>query len=123
MNIALWVAAGLLAAGFLFSGLLKILTPREKLAQRMAWASDFSQGQIRGIGAVELLGAIGVIVPGITKIAPILVPIAATGLALVMIGASVTHIRRKEYSELASNVVLFALAVFVAWGRFGPYPL
>ena len=123
MNIALWVAAGLLAAAFVAAGLMKITTPREKLVQRMAWAGDFSQAQIRGIGTLEILGAIGVIVPGITKIVPILVPIAATGLALVMIGASIAHIRRKEYSELASNVVLFALAVFVAWGRFGPYPL
>jgi len=123
MNIALWIAAGLLAAAFLVAGLLKLVTPHAKLEQRMGWVSDFTQNQVRGIGTLEVLGAIGVIVPGITKIAPVLVPIAATGLALLMIGASLTHIRRKEYNQLATNVVLFALAVFVAWGRFGPYPL
>jgi len=123
MNVGLWIAAGLLAAAFLAAGMLKIATPREKLAQRMGWVSDFSQNQVRGIGTLEVLGAIGVIVPGVTKIVPVLVPIAATGLALLMLGAGITHIRRKEYSQLASNVVLLALAVFVAWGRFGPYPL
>jgi hypothetical protein len=89
----------------------------------MGWVSDFSQTQVRGIGTLEVLGAIGVILPGIRKFAPVLVPMAATGLALLMIGAGITHIRRKEYNELGSNVVLFALAVFVAWGRFSPYPL
>jgi uncharacterized membrane protein YphA (DoxX/SURF4 family) len=116
-------AAGPLAVVFAIVGLLKITTPREKLLQRMGWVSGFSQTQVRGIGTLEVLGAVGVILPGITKIVPVLVPIAATGLALLMIGASITHIRRKEYNELGSNVVLFALAVFVAWGRFGPYPL
>jgi uncharacterized membrane protein len=123
MNIALWIVAGLLAVTFVMVGLLKITTPREKLLQRMGWVSDFSQTQVRGIGTLEVLGAIGVILPGIRKFAPVLVPMAATGLALLMIGAGITHIRRKEYNELGSNVVLFALAVFVAWGRFGPYPL
>jgi hypothetical protein len=82
---------------------------------------DFSATTVRVIGVVELLGAIGLILPAATGIAPVLTPIAATGLALTMVLAAATHIRRKEPSGVAFNAVLFALAVFVAWGRFGPY--
>jgi hypothetical protein len=122
MNIALWIAAGVLAAAFLAVGGLKVSTPRAKLQERMAWVEDFTDGQVKAIGAIELLGAIGVVVPGILKIAPILVPLAATGLAITMLLAFVMHARRGEAKEsLGTNLVLFALALFVAWGRFGPY--
>ena len=122
MNIALWIAAGILAVAFLAAGGLKVSTPRAKLQERMAWVEDFTDGQVKAIGAVELLGAIGVVVPGILKIVPILVPLAATGLAITMVLAFVMHARRGEAKEsLGANLVLLALALFVAWGRFGPY--
>ena len=122
MNIALWIAAGVLAVAFLAVGGLKVSTPRAKLRERMAWVEDFTDGQVKAIGAIELLGAIGVVVPGILKIAPILVPLAATGLVITMLLAFVMHARRGEAKEsLGTNLVLFALALFVAWGRFGPY--
>lgn len=124
MNIALWVVAGLLAAAFLAAGLMKITTPKAKLVERLPWAADYSDGAVKGIGIVEVLGAIGLILPGITEIAPILVPIAAVGLAIVMVLAAVMHLRRGDgVAAVVPNIVLFALAVFVAWGRFGPYPL
>ena len=123
MNIALWIVAGLLAIAFLGAGVMKLTQPKEKLQTNMGWVADFSVLQVKGIGALELLGAIGLIVPGVTGIAPILVPIAALGLAVIMIGAAVTHIRRSETPMASVNLVLFAGAVFVAWGRFGPYPL
>ena len=75
------------------------------------------------INALAVLGAIGLVVPAAVHVAPILVPLAAVGLALVMIGAGVVHARRKETPMVAMNAVLLVLAVFVAWGRFGPYPL
>jgi uncharacterized membrane protein YphA (DoxX/SURF4 family) len=122
MNIALWVAAGMLAMAFLAAGSIKLSRPREKLKERMAWVEDFSDAQVRTIGGLEVLGAIGVVVPGILKVVPILVPLAATGLALTMIGAIVVHARRGEIKDsLVANLVLLVLAVFVAWGRFGPY--
>lgn len=121
MNIALWTAAALLAVAFLAAGLTKLTQSKEKLAARMPWVEDFGPGAVKAIGAVEVLGAIGVVLPGITKIAPMLVPLAATGLALVMVGAIVVHLRRGEKQALGANVVLLALAVFVAWGRFGAY--
>ena len=122
MNIALWIAAGVLALAFLAAGALKLSQPREKLTERMGWVEDFSDAQVRAIGGLEVLGAIGVIVPGILKIVPVLVPLAATGLAITMVGAIVVHARRGEVKDsLVANLVLLALAVFVAWGRFGPY--
>jgi uncharacterized membrane protein len=121
MNVFLWIVQAVLAAAFLTAGVQKATQPKEKLQPRLPWVEDFSPGTVRFIGIVELLGALGLILPAATGIAPILTPIAATGLALVMVLAAATHIRRKEPSGVAVNAVLFALAVFVAWGRFGPY--
>ena len=121
MNVALWIAASVLALAFAAAGLMKLTRPKEALAGSQPWTEDFSAGTIKLIGALEVLGAIGLILPGITGIAPILVPLAATGLAIIMVLAAITHIRRHEASNVIANVVLLALAVFVAWGRFGPY--
>ena len=121
MNIALWIVAGLLAVLFLFAGLMKARTPKDQLAAKMPWVEDFSAGTIRFIGIVEALGAIGLIVPPLVGIAPILAPLAATGLAITMVLAIVVHARRKESQPIVMNLILMAAAIFVAWGRFGPY--
>ncbi|MGP3960206.1 DoxX family protein [Nonomuraea sp. 3N208] len=122
MNVVLWIGAGLLALAFLAAGLMKISQPKQKLAASgMAWTEDFSPGAVKAIGTLELLAAIGLILPAAFGIVPVLTPLAATGLVLVMIGAAVTHARRKEPQMIVANVVLLALAAFVAWGRFGPY--
>ncbi|HML50566.1 MAG TPA: DoxX family protein [Propionicimonas sp.] len=119
MSIALWIVAGLLGLAFIAAGLMKLTQPTEKLAERgLAWTEDFSPSQVKGIGAVELLGGLGVILPGLTGIAPILVPTAATGLVAVMIGAIAVHIRRKETAAIALPTVLLLLAAFLAVGRF-----
>ena len=114
MNVALWIAAGVLAAAFLAAGLTKLTRDRAALVERMAWVEDFSAGQVRAIGAVEVLGAVGLVLPALVGPWPWLVPWAATGLALVMVGAAVTHLRRGEAPQVAVNAVLLALAVFVA---------
>jgi uncharacterized membrane protein YphA (DoxX/SURF4 family) len=122
MNQALWIIAIVLAVAFAGSGLMKLVVPKDKLVTAgQGWAQDYSQTNIRLIGLVELLGAVGLVVPAAVHIAPILVPLAAVGLALVMVGAIVVHARRTEPMNIAVNVVLIALAVIVAWGRFGPY--
>ena len=77
---------------------------------------------MKAIGALELLAAIGLVLPAVTGIAPVLVPLAGVGLGLLMIGAAVVHVRRGEVSFIAVNAALLAAAAFVAWGRFGPYP-
>ncbi len=122
MNVVLWIVAGVLAAAFLASGLMKLAQPKKKIVDSgMGWAEDFSDGAVKGIGALEVLGALGLILPAVFDVATVLVPIAATGLALIMLGAAVTHARRKESQMVVVNVVLLLLAAFVAWGRFGPY--
>jgi uncharacterized membrane protein YphA (DoxX/SURF4 family) len=124
MDRALWIVAIVLAVSFAGSGLMKLLVRKDKLVSSgQGWAQDVTPANVRLIGLVELLGAAGLILPAVTHIAPILVPWAAVGLALVMVGAAVVHARRNEAMNIGVNAVLLALAVFVAWGRFGPYPL
>ena len=123
MEIALWIAQGVLAVAFLLAGLMKLSQPKDKLHENLEWAEDLSVGQVRAIGALEALAAIGLIAPGATGIAPVLVPLAAVGIVLTMIGAIVTHVRRSEMRQVVLNVVFIAMAVFIAWGRFGDYAL
>lgn len=117
MNIALWIVQGILAAAFLMAGGMKLSQPKEKLATNMAWVEDFAPNTIRLIGGLEVLGAIGLILPMALGILPVLTGVAAIGLVLSMIGAAVTHIRRGEMPMLAPNAVLGLLAAFVAVGR------
>jgi uncharacterized membrane protein len=122
VNVVLWIVAAVLAAVFLASGVIKVVQPREKLiASGMGWAGSIPAGAVKLLGALEILGAIGLILPAVTGIAPILVPLAAAGLVLVMIGGIVVHARRGETPMIAANAVLLILAALVAWGRFGPY--
>ena len=121
MNVVLWIIAGLLAVAFGAAGLMKLTQPKDKLAPNMAYVEDFSAGAIKAIGALEILAAVGLILPAVLDIAPVLVPLAALGLVLVMIGAAVVHARRGENQMIVTNVVLLVLAAVVAWGRFGPY--
>jgi len=120
VNIALWIAAGFQAALYVFAGGMKLATPREKLLENpnMGWAADFSGPAVKAIGGVEILAAIGLILPWALDIAPVLTPLAAAGLAVIQIGAIIVHGRRKETKALPMNVVLLVLAVFVAVGRF-----
>jgi uncharacterized membrane protein YphA (DoxX/SURF4 family) len=121
MNVFLWILAGVLAAAFLAAGFTKLTQPKEKLAATMGWVEGFSPGMVKTIGALEVLAAIGLILPAALDILPVLVPLAAVGLVALMIGAALTHARRKEFPMIAINVVLLVLAAVVAWGRFGPY--
>jgi hypothetical protein len=123
MNIALWIVAGLLAAVFLLAGSTKLFIPREKLAEAPGggWVNDFGAGFVKFLGAVEILGAVGLILPALLGIAPVLVPLAALGLGLIMIGAATVMFRRREPKHALVNLTYLALIAFVAWGRFfGP---
>ena len=123
MNVALWIVAGLLAAGFVMAGAMKVAQPYEELKDAMAWVEDFSPGVVKEIGVLELLAAVGLVVPPLVGIAPILTPIAASGLAATQLGAAITHARRGgEGQMIRTNVVLLAMAVFVAVGRFAVEP-
>lgn len=120
MNIALWIIAGLMAAAFLIAGANKLLIPQEKLAKAPGggWALDFSAGFVKALGAVEILGAVGLILPALLNIALVLVPLAATGLAMIMVGAGIVTFRRQEFKHTLLNLTYLALLVFVAFGRF-----
>lgn len=115
MVVAYWIVAGLLAAANLAAGSFKISRSREKLVSSgMAWADDFSPAAVKLIGAVEILGALGLVIPPLTGIAPILAPIAAIGLVVVQLGAIVTHARRREMRVLPANIVLLLLGIAAA---------
>ena len=105
---------------FHFAVANKLFIPKEKLAKAPGggWVLDFSAGAVSALGAIEILGAVGLILPALLDIAPILVPLAAVGLALIMVGAAVVEFRRHEYNHMLLNLIYLALAAFVAWGRF-----
>jgi len=110
MLIALWILNGLLALVFLGAGLSKLARPKAALAASgMGYVEDFTDTQVKLIGLVEVVGAIGLILPFLLGIAPVLTPIAAVGLAVTMIVATTVHARRKE--SLVPTLVLAALAI------------
>lgn len=126
MEITLWIVQGLLAVAFLGAGGMKLVTSRKRLIDSgsgMAWVNDFSEPAVKAIAAAEVLGALGLVLPGALGVATVLTPLAGVGLFLVMVGAVVTHIRRGENAAVTAPLVLGLLALAVAVARFGPYPL
>ena len=123
MNIVLWILQVLLALAFLMAGGMKLVQPIDQLGQMMAWVNDSPAMLVRFIGLAEVLGALGLILPAATRIKPILTPIAAAALALVMVLAAITHIVRGEMGDLMPSVILFILSAFVAYGRFKLVPI
>lgn len=123
MHTALWISAGLLATLFTAAGLVKIVTPRAQLAEKMPWTTDATDMQVKLLGTAEVAGAIGLILPAVLDIAPVLVPIAAICLAVTMVGAVVVHVKHREPLAAAMPaIVLGLLCLFVAYGRLGPHP-
>jgi uncharacterized membrane protein YphA (DoxX/SURF4 family) len=123
VETVIWIAQGILAAVFLAAATLKLTNSREDLKEKTPYVEDLTDGQVKAIGTVEVLGAVGVILPAALNIAPILTPIAACGLALTMVAAATVLLKRGEASHVPLNVAIFALAVFVAIERFGPHSL
>jgi uncharacterized membrane protein len=118
MNIALWIVAGALALFVAAAGFMKVSRPIDEI-RKMPWAANYSATNIRLIGAAEILGALGLVLPWATGIATILTPVAALCVAVLMAGATVTHIRIKDpNSAVITTVVLTTLGLFVAVGRF-----
>ena len=121
MNTVVWIAQGLLAVAMLGAGAMKLSKPKAELqTSGMAWVEDFPDGQVKGIGVLEILAAIGLILPALLDLAPTLVGLAAVGVALLMLGAAATHLRRKEGQMVPVNLLIAAIAVFIAVMRFGP---
>lgn len=122
MNVVLWVLQVLLGIAFLGSGVTKATRERKQLMERMPYVEDLSDTQVTIIGLFEIAGGLGLVLPAATGIAPVLTPVAALGLVVVMIGAALLHIRRHEPQGVAVTVVLGVVAAVIAWGRFGAYP-
>jgi hypothetical protein len=121
MNLALWIVQGLLALVMALAGTFKVVTPREKLAEKMRWAKTWTDMNVKLLGLAEVLGAVGLVVPGVTGILPVLTPVAAVCLAVLMGGAVKTH--RELNEPTAPAMVLAALCLLVAAGRFALVPL
>lgn len=117
LNILLWVAQLLLATSLLFGSSMKLFQPIEKLAAMWPWAGEVSPALVKFTGVVDLLGALGVVLPMLLRIKPQLTAIAAMGIVLLMICASIFHISRGETAQIGFNVFLALIAAFVAWGR------
>jgi uncharacterized membrane protein YphA (DoxX/SURF4 family) len=122
LHIGLWIAQGLLALAFIMAGFMKMTAPMDELAANgMGFVNSFSEGMVRFIGTSELLGGLGLILPALLRIKPILTPVAASGLALIMVLAAIYHLSVGE--PPIPNIILLGLAAFVAWGRFKKAPI
>lgn len=122
MNILLWVAQGILAVLFLWASYTKLLQPLEETAKMLPWAKD-NPNLLKFTGLVELLGAIGIILPAALRIQPKLTILAAYGIIALMISASVFHVSRGEASLIGMNVFFLLLAALVVWGRSKKVPI
>ncbi len=123
LNIGLWIVQVLLGAAFIMIGAMKTFTPVEELAKNMPDMVANGAGLLRFIGISELAGGIGVLLPALTRIKPILTPLAGLGLLVVMILAAGFHAMRGEFSSLPGPIVFGGMAAFVAWGRFKKAPI
>jgi hypothetical protein len=122
MNLTLWIITGLLAVVALTGGISKTFVPKEKLAHVSGggWTNDHTAGFVKALGVLELLAVAGLTLPAVVDTAPVLVPITAVCWVLLMVGAMTTHLHRGEHRFVALNLAYLALAVLIAWGRFGP---
>ncbi|HYC31232.1 MAG TPA: DoxX family protein [Gemmatimonadales bacterium] len=123
LHISLWIVQVLLAAAFLMAGTMKLSQPIDALAPQMPWVTAVPAALVRFIGAAELAGALGLLLPSLTRLQPRLTALAALGLVAVMVLASAFHLSRGEGAMVPMNLVLAALAAFVAWGRGKAAPI
>ena len=130
MNIVVWIIQVLLAVVFLLHGALYVVEPAAIVARMRQQNPEFAQpGKFPSrafrvfIGAAEVLAGLGLLLPAITGILPWLMPLAAAGLAIIMLGAAVQHFAKHETPAAGATVVLFLMAFFVAWMRWQVLPL
>ncbi|MCG7606862.1 MULTISPECIES: DoxX family protein [Mycobacterium] len=121
MNTTLWIITIVAAAAYAAGGTSLLLASRQKyrsMGKTQYWVDDFGDGHLKAIGAIKLVGAIGLILPVASGIAPVLTPVAACGLALFMAGAATTRFRRSEWLYMAGDIVYLGVFIFLAWGWF-----
>ena len=123
METILWVLQIFLALLFAGTGLLKLTKSRQELAPKMTWVAQSTDARVKAIGALEVLAAIGLVLPAALGIVPQLTALAASGVVLLMLGAAKTHGDRSEWERVPVTVVVALIALFVAIQRFGPHAL
>lgn len=123
LNISLWVAQVILGGLFLMVGIMKVSTPLNELVKTLNWPAEVPLFMIRFIGFSEVFGGLGLLLPSLLRIKPILTPIAASGFVTVMLMAAGFHLSRGEFGSVLFSLVLGGLALYVAWGRFRMVPV
>jgi hypothetical protein len=123
LRVGLWFAQVLIFLAFGAAGLVKLLTPIPQLGVMMPWTSQYSETFVRVIGAIDLAGGIGVLLPALTRIMPRLTVLAAVGCSALQVFALIFHVSRGEAAVTPLNLVLLALAIFVLWGRGRKAPI
>ncbi len=121
-HILLWVAQGLLALTLIWAAYAKLLQPIEETAKMLPWAKD-NPALLKITGVVELLGALGLVLPTALRIQPKLTIFAALGVIALMVLAAIFHITRGEASLIGMNIFFLLLAGFIAWGRVNKAPI
>lgn len=121
MNVALWIAQGLVALLFVLAGSMKAFRPLDQLAHQWAWVKAAPPPFVRFLGLSELAGAVGLILPAATGILPELTIAAALGLSVVMGSAAIFHIVRREYPETVRALVILLVTLFIVIGRWLTY--
>jgi len=116
LDTLLWIAQGILGALMIIIGIMECIQP-EKLDKNAQWVKDYP-GLVKFIGVSEVLGGIGLVVPWLTEILPILTPMAAIGIGIIMVLAAVFNFRRKDFRSVRINIFLLAISVFISYGRF-----
>lgn len=122
LHIIAWILQGIMAAMFLMAGFMKSFTPVEQLPENLSWGKEMP-GLLRFVGISELLGAIGLILPSLLRIAPFLSVLAATGFSIIMILAAGFHTMRNEYHMIPVNLVLLLISLVIIWLRWKKVPV
>ncbi|MDX1906213.1 MAG: DoxX family protein [Bacteroidia bacterium] len=122
LNITLWVLQVLLGAMFLMAGITKATQPIAQLDAMLPWADEVPEALVRFIGLSEILGGLGLVLPMLLKVRPVLTPLAAAGLALIMVLAAIFHFSRGEMSGIGVNIVMMLLLALIAWSRYTSLP-
>jgi putative oxidoreductase len=123
INAWLWIAQSFLAAIFLLTGGMKLAMPMEKIAEMLPWVANAPAVLVRFIGLSEVLGAAGLILPAALRIKPQLTTLAAAGVAIVMVLATAFHLLQGELAHAVAPIVMFIIALFIAWGRTKKAPI
>jgi putative oxidoreductase len=123
LHIALWIAQVILGVMFIMAGIMKSTQPIIDLSKSVPWTANVPVALVRFIGVSELLGGIGLLLPSLLRIKPILTPLAAIGILIIMVFAMVYHVTNGETNVIGINIAFGLVAAFIAWGRLKKAPI